>query len=292
MIKWLAHACYDFPSTAAKAGRPQLVTISYSHYNELARWSLELDGADFDEHGYAPGQHVLPALSVRVPKSSGKHLATSSSMSGKPSPTALPVLVLPDGSVHKDSWEIAAATSLAPVDPALREVLDMQLGVAARKLAYMVLLKPEHAARFTTMCTEGRHWLWRCFWHLGGGGALRGMLAKAFPPGDAAALAACVAQLEGLFAPSGPIAAALSAAKRAGHVYLGGSKPGQADIALAAFGALCTLPDEYGGPCGTMGPHFRYLLAHDAQLKPLVMRFRDTDVGRHIMLMYSRHRLL
>ena len=95
-----------------------------------------------------------------------------------------------------------------------------------------------------------------------------------------------------IFAPSGPLAAALSSAKRAGHAYLGGATPGQADVALASFGALCTLPDEYGGVRGTMGPHFAYLMAHDAQLKPLVLRFRDTDVGRHIMLMYARHRLL
>lgn len=291
MLKWLARTCYDFPREAATSHRAQLVTISYSHYNELARWALDLDGRTYVEHGYAPGQHVLPALSVRVGKTE-KHIASSSSMSGKPSPTALPVLVLPDGKVLKDSWEVAASTRLAPIDPALRVVLDAELGVAARRLAYMHLLKPEHAARFATMCTEGRHWGWRLLWHCGVGRALRGVLSKAFPPGDAAALAACVAQLEALFAPAGPLATALAAAQRAGHAYLGGAAPGQADVALAAFGALVTLPDEYGGARGTMGPHFAYLLAHDAGLKAIVTRFRDTDVGRHVLLMYARHRLL
>ena len=294
MLRFLAQTCYDYPSLASTSGRAQLVTISYSHYNELARWALELNKTPFIEHGFAPGQHALPALSVRVARSGKRHMATSSSMNGstgKASPTALPVLVCPDGTVRKDSWEIAASTSLAPIDPALRIILDVQVGCLGRKFAYCVLLKRKHAARFTTMCTEGRHWGWRLLWHMGVGAALRRVLSKAFRPDDVPGFAACVEQLEALFAPSGPLATALAAARLAGHPYLGGHLPGQADIALASMGALVVLPDEYGGRQGTMGPHFAYLREHDEEARAIVARFRETDVGKFVLDMYARHRL-
>ena len=293
MLKWLAQTFYDFPADARRSGRAQLVTISYSHYNELARWALEADGAtQYVEHGYAPGQHALAALSIRVPSAGARHLAASSSMTGaKPSPTALPALVLPSGAVLKDSWEVAAATRLAPIAPALRELLDGELGVAARKLAYCVLLKPEHAARFTSMCTEGRHWAWRLLWRCGVGAALRGELEKKFSVHDAAGVAACVAQLDALVAPSGALARALAEARRAGHPFLGGASLGQADIALCSLAALLVLPEEYGGAARPMAPHFAYLLSHDLQMRALVERWRGTEVGAYVLDVYKRHRV-
>ena len=293
MLKFLAHLFYDFPSDAKRTGVAQLVTISYSHYNELARWSLERAGVAYEEHGYAPGQHTLPALSIRVPKSGARHLATSSSMTGsKPSPTSLPALVLPDGSVKKDSWEICASTSLAPIDEAaLQEVLDRELGVAARKLAYCILLKPEHAERFAAMCTEGRHWGWRLLWRCGVGAGLRGVLSKAFRPEDAAGVAACIAQLDALLAPTGKIAGALAEARRAGHSFLGGDAIGQADIALCSIAALLVLPEEYGGSKRPMAPHFAYLLSRDEQMRSLVERWRQTEVGAYVLHVYRHHRV-
>lgn len=292
MLRWLAQTFYDFPSTAKSRNTGQLVTISYSHYNELARWSLEASGIAFDEHGYAPGQHVLAALSTRVSKSGERHFSTSSSMTGsKASPTSLPVLVLPSGRVLKDSWEIAASTPLSPIDPSLKDVLDFELGVAARKLAYTILLKPQHAQRFSLMCTEGRHWVWRALWACGVGSVLRGGLQKLFRTKDAAGLAACVAQLDALMAPTGKIAGALAEARKAGHAFLGGDSLGQADIALCSIAALLVLPEEYGGAQGTMAPHFAYLLAHDDQMRPLVEAWRSTDVGAFVLDIYKRHRI-
>lgn len=290
MIKWLAQSLYNFSADARRTSTSQLVTISYSHYNELARWSLELGGGEpFVESGFAPGQHVLPALSVRLPKTGERHFATSSSMNAnaKPSATSLPVLVRPDGTVLRDSWEIAASTSLAPIDSALRDVLDYELGVAARKLAYCILLKPEHAGQFTIMCTEGRHWAWRLLWACGVGAMLRAMLAKSLQTADPVGFATCVATLDGLMAPTGPLSRALSASRAAGHEYLGGAAVGQADIALASIGALLVLPENYGGRDLPMAPHFAYLLSKDAQMRTLVDAWRRTDVGAYILRLYA-----
>ena len=293
MLKWLAHTCYNFSADAQRTQRAQLVTISYSHYNELARWALEADNAlPFQEHGYAPLQHALPALSIRVPSSGARHMAASSSLAGdRPSPTSLPALVLPSGAVLRDSWEVAAATRLAPIAPALREVLDRELGVAARKLAYCVLLKPQHAERFAQMCTEGRHWGWRLLWRCGVGAGLRGVLSKAFRPEDAAGVAACIAQLDALLAPTGKIAGALAEARRAGHSFLGGDAIGQADIALCSIAALLVLPEEYGGSKRPMAPHFAYLLSRDEQMRSLVERWRQTEVGAYVLHVYRHHRV-
>ena len=49
----------DLKALAASTQRAQLLTIPYSHYCELARWSLEVAGIDYDEHGYSPGAHVV-----------------------------------------------------------------------------------------------------------------------------------------------------------------------------------------------------------------------------------------
>jgi hypothetical protein len=88
-----------------------MVTISYSHYVEFARWSLQLGGVDFEEHGYAPIEHVLPTIALRHGRRDGsKHYAHSSyvipvkagsvaAARGKSagSPTSVPVAVSPDG---------------------------------------------------------------------------------------------------------------------------------------------------------------------------------------------------
>lgn len=292
MLLWLAQSLYNYSAAARRTSRSQLVTISYSHYNEFARWSLVLCGGEesFVESGFAPGQHILAALSIRLPKSGERHLASSSSMNAKPSPTSLPVLVRPDGTVLRDSWEIAASTSLEPIDAALRDLLDNELGVAARKFAYCILLKSEHAAQFTIMCTEGRHWAWRLLWACGFGVTLRAMLAKSLQTADPVGFAACIAQLNELMGPSGKLARALAESRKAGHEFLGGAALGQADIALASIGALLVLPERYGGRGCPMAPHFAYLMAKDAQMRALVDEWRQTEVGAYILELYKTKR--
>jgi glutathione S-transferase len=279
---------YDYPAEAQRTGTLQLITISFSHYAELARWALELAGVPYTEHGFAPGQHALPALSVRLPRTGARHFAESSSMTGRPSPTTLPALVRPGGEVLVDSWAIAASTPLAPMEPAFREVLDREVGVAARAFTYSVLLQDRFEPRFRAMCTEGRHWGWRLLWACGLGAALRGALRARFRPEDQAGVAACVAKLDALLSPGGPLAAAL--ARRAGQPFLGGAALGQADVALCAIAAPLVMPEEYGGRARPLAHHFSHLLAHDEQLRAHVERWRGTEVGAYVLGVYARYR--
>ena len=156
MIKVARWSQYNFYDRAKTSGKGQFLGISYSHFVEFARWSLKLGGQQvpFEEHGYAPGQHILPVLNFRMngpSKVIGSTSATSdlngniitTSKSNSPNPisdysdnsdnlvskklsreeikkrsTAVPCLVLPNGKVYADSWSIANnASGLDPMPP-------------------------------------------------------------------------------------------------------------------------------------------------------------------------------
>ncbi len=154
LAKWTQRSV---PTLAAATGTPQLMTIPISHYCDMARLSLELNGIEYNELAYAPLQHVLPVLNLRCASAwwdcgcgwwgSGwyypalacrcvvarwrvcvfsdrpsqlpsrvvalrvageqKHLGPRvAGAKPKPNPTAVPILVMPDGAVLNDSWAI------------------------------------------------------------------------------------------------------------------------------------------------------------------------------------------
>ena len=100
---------------AARANKPRLQTIAFSHYCELARWALDAARIDYDEVSHLPG------FGFRVAALRGDaHLATTSfpgEAQGMPAAkrrrTGVPALAMPDGAVLRDSWEIAALASSA-----------------------------------------------------------------------------------------------------------------------------------------------------------------------------------
>ena len=285
---FLAQNCYDYFTLAKERRRPQLVTISYSHYNEYARWCLELSKIPFDEHGFAPGQHILTSISVRVAKNGSRNFSNSSSMSGgKASPTSLPVLVLENGTVLKDSWEIAEHCSgLSPIPNDLRELLDMKVGTSSRKYIYSVLLKPLHSSTFTNMCIENRHWGWRILWHCGFGYFFKVMLTNGLKLNDKAVIKACIDDIHDLL--NTKLAAYITQKKTK---YICGDTIGQADIAIASLCAVLVAPDEYGGRTGTMGPYINKMLAIDPEFKEFVTKARETVVGKYTLQLYKDYRI-
>jgi hypothetical protein len=286
MLVFLAQSFYDYFSLARDHKRPQFVTISYSHYVELARWSLEISKTPFDEHCFAPGQHILPAISVRVAKNGSRNFSTSSTMTGS-KPSELPALISEDGQVFKDSWEIAEEFSgLPPISSELKDILDKELGIKCRQYIYSVLLKPQHANTFTKMCTDGRHWAWCLLWYSGLGFVLKSMLRHAMKTSIPTEVKACKEQVEHLM--STKLAAYVK--ERKGK-FLDGDKLGQADIALAALAAPLVIPEEYGGRHGTMWPYASKILATDPEFKEFFTKMRATVVGEYCLQIYIEYRI-
>jgi glutathione S-transferase len=112
---------------------PTLVTISFSHYCDKARWALDRAAIAYREEAYVPVTHLLGTV-----RRGGR---------------STPLLALPDGTTLKDSTDILAYVErsrpglLYPDDPALRrevseleDLFDEELGPHVRRLAYHSLL--------------------------------------------------------------------------------------------------------------------------------------------------------
>ena len=288
MFVFLAQTFWDFKARAGKTQKGQLVSIAYSHFVEGARWCLDLDGASYEEHGYAPGQHILPVISVRVPKGGGTAFSASSNVSGnkeKPSPTSVPVMVTPSGTVLRDSWEVAASTKLKPIDPELKTLFDEELGPAVRALAYCYLFKQTTIPHFVKMCTEGRHWFFRLVWHLGFGTYLIKRMIKIFKTDEPATFPACVEKTRVIFA---KIDAILEAKKTP---YLAGDTPGVADVFLASLVAVVTNPDEYGGSDNSLSRYVNEQARLDPEYAAHIEHWRATTTGQYTLQLYKTHRL-
>ena len=144
----------NFVKIAKDTDRCQLLTIPYSHYVEFSRFSLDFCDIKYDEHKYAPVQHVLPVISVRLSDIKNPAFSNSSyvqsvdyrNKAGSLSyeelnsskakekentsrATAVPVLVGNDGKIYSDSWSIAEYASkvsgkLTSIDPTLKDFCD------------------------------------------------------------------------------------------------------------------------------------------------------------------------
>ena len=212
----------DFRRKAETSGHPQLVTIPNSHYVDLARWSLQIVGRPFEEYGYAPLQHMLPVLSIRVAGKEKfisktqyiKKVQTSSRREDKQQTTPLnadnknaeaggstsvPVCVMPDGRVLLDSWDIAAESGLPGPSSDAKKLLDEELGVLTRQLAYYYLLKPANSSVWCGLCTNQKHWLWRLIWTMGIRGVLTNVLKNTFASDNLDAVRECREKLKKLF---------------------------------------------------------------------------------------------
>jgi glutathione S-transferase len=113
--------------------RPVLVTIPFSHYCEKARWALDRAGIDYEERRYPPGLHRLGTRST----------------GGR----SVPVLILPERALTDSSDILAWVDARAPHAAlfgrddaerkqvlALEDRFDVDLGPAARRVAYFHLL--------------------------------------------------------------------------------------------------------------------------------------------------------
>ena len=170
--------CPNYMEIAKTRNKLQLVTIAISHYVEYAKFALIIGKIPFDEHGYAPGQHVLPTISVRLDNNGKNYLSSTSCMQAaktnqtldrpvkRGSPTSVPVGILPNGDIITDSWDIANYSGLKPIDNDLKVLLDEKLCPLARQRTYYFLLKPKNIHRIGLTVNANRNFIWRFFWWL------------------------------------------------------------------------------------------------------------------------------
>lgn len=298
----------NFRQLAKDTGKVQVITISISHYAEMAVWALQLGGVKFQEHGYAPAQHIFAVLNVRVggpekylsktsrtsevskaqedesaPLLSEKEQAKARRRDAAARSTAVPVAVCPDGKVLVDSWIIAAYSGLAPIEPSLQRLLDEDLGPLARQLAYSHILKKSNMDILDKLFTTDRHIVWRLLWSLGLGKETKKKLLKTFQPYDQEAVSKCRAKVATIFQELDSIVAGRK------QKYLGGDSPGVADIALASLAAPLINPPLYVG--GKYEKIFDSLLQRDAEVREETRRWRETVTGAYVLEMYQTLRM-
>eukprot|EP01138_Halocafeteria_seosinensis_P002119 gb/GECG01002169.1/.p1 GENE.gb/GECG01002169.1/~~gb/GECG01002169.1/.p1 ORF type:complete len:291 (+),score=28.09 gb/GECG01002169.1/:1-873(+) len=132
----------------------ELYSILFSHYNEAARWALDVAKIPYVEYGYLPLLHMIP-----VAWASGGGNASHDRASSR---FSTPLLVLPDGKQLQDSRTIIkhaddelkarGEPSLLPTQSEdgekmiadVTEVMDLshdEIGVDARRIVYWYTLQ-------------------------------------------------------------------------------------------------------------------------------------------------------
>lgn len=306
----------SYVKLAATRGRAQLLTIPYSHYCELGKWSLSAANIPYDEQPFAPGMHVLPLLSLRL-GGHDRHISHSSAVTAVPAAdaipstsgtkshrphhaTAVPACCMPDGRVLVDSWAIvsesAAALGLPPPDAKLQTLLDEQIGPLVRQALYDIIFRPVNRAAWDGLVTSEGGAAWSLAWRLGVGQRLTDSMVHLFRSADPDATALgrerlreALAALERDHLGPALLAAACDAGGGGHGGFMGGRRPGLSDVALAAICSPLAMPPLYAE--GKYAEWFDLVLANDAEARAEVEHFRATPVGQHCLKVYEHARV-
>jgi len=295
----------DFKTAAKASNKIQVITIGFSHFCELAIWSLKARNLPYEEYVCTPIQHIFPSLTVRVGDKAQKYLSESSRTSEVAPPnlndeelaafnerlrskdrqaraTAVPLAVCPDGQIWKDSWEVATKTGLVDIDPELKAILDEKVGPLSRQLAYSYILKPSNNNIWNELLTCGTSWVWKLLWWLYLGSYLRKLMSKTMKTDKPLAVANCKAKLDEAIHEIDLII------EKRSTQFLGGNSLGVADIAVASLTAPLVNPDMYCG--GRYGAVFAKLMQQDKELLGEVEKFRATTTGKYCLELYAKYR--
>lgn len=135
----------------------RLITIPMSHYNERARWALDVCGVPYREQGYLPLLHFAPVAWYGFGQDSGR----ADRASGRYS---TPLLVTSDGERIHDSGEIVAfaarrrpgAIDMSPEAIAMAQSFHDRLGPRTRRLVYHWSLPDREMMIWTARQNVGR----------------------------------------------------------------------------------------------------------------------------------------
>ncbi len=216
----------------SRMASPLLVTITFSHYCEKARWTLDRAGIPYRESGHLPGFHMLA-----VRRAGGRR--------------SVPALITDEGPIN-DSTDIAKwACHRAPeahlygkTDAERREIerlenhFDEALGPHTRRWMYFYMLPDSDlmlrlSAEQQVSSLELRLLPW--FFPI-----LRPAMRKGMRI-DAEGAERSLRKIEAAFAEVGTML-------EDGRPYLVGDAPSMADITFASLAAIVVTPPEYGAP--------------------------------------------
>lgn len=252
----------------------RLVTLVFSHYNDKARWGLQLAGVPFREEAYMPG---FAALAVRV--ATGGRGGRSDRVSSR---FSTPVLFTEDGTTLADSTDILryadeqGRLGLFEGDEVatLVDHYSDQIGPYTRLAVYTRLLPQASVMRDLATSNVGtaQAWAFRAAAPLAGQYLKRGLGLT--PERYERALHRIRTQLD-------------EAAERLKtQAYLAGERFTAADLTFAAMlsPALCVQPEE---GFGAVLPPIDSL---DEASQALVAEMRAHPAGQHALRMYAEHR--
>lgn len=255
----------------------RLITIPFSHYNERARWGLDVCAVPYRERPYLPGLHVLPV--AWATKLRGRADAVSS-------PLSTPLLVTDDGDVLQDSGAIlrfadahrarGTPTLFPSTDAAdLSDRYHDELGPHSRRVAYHHLFTDLDAIRAAAERCVGPIQA-TLFWLLRH--QVRAGITRSLNVTDDAA-ARSLKRVEALFEET--------SRRLEDRAYLAGDTFSAADLSFAALASpvLLPSPDE-----GFGNPGIPPLDDVPAPWASLARALRATPAGAHAMRVYRDHR--
>ncbi len=212
------------------SSQPRLITITFSHYCEKARWALEHRDIAFTEEAHLPAFHALPALF-----SSRQRLVPVLIADGVAIPDSTAILRWADA--QRSAGPRLYPDAVAEEVLALEDRFDRDLGPASRRWAYGFILKergllmklsehggPAWERRALPIVLPLARWIMRKSMRINDAGIARSKLKIARVFDDVAAL--------------------LSDGRR----YLSGDQLTAADITFASLTAPALLPPAYGSP--------------------------------------------
>ncbi|MCO4773365.1 MAG: glutathione S-transferase family protein [Deltaproteobacteria bacterium] len=250
-----------------------LVTIRFSHFNEKARWALDLAGVAYEEEGHLPG------FSNRAVK---RHNPAGGSSDKASSRYSTPLLVLDDGAALTDSSAIVRWASermgetLYPV-PAVAELeheLHDRLALHTRRVVYGYLFKsPMTLLRLASANVPGPE-TW----------ALAATLPLVAHQGYRRMVGGDEAFERSLRIVDEEVAR--WSAHLDGRDYLVGEQFTAADLAFACAMMPVVMPQHSEG----FGAHLVPLDTVPAEPAGRIAVYRETLAGKHALRMFAEHR--